>query len=193
MQSDALSFAPLRPLDDFLLDSARFQLPDVNDIEKWGKRVSNNLLYYQSNYFLMSILIIIIFTAIHPTKMITGSFLLFASFFIIYYMSRDVKLGGNLFRKNPMIISLVIFSLGYFLLSKMLGSLLVFLLGILIPICLSFIHASLRMRNIKNKIVNKTVAFKNSQTPMGIFLRDMGIEFLFSAFKEQSQVKHSKD
>ena len=52
--------APLRSLDDFLLESARFQIPNVNDLEKWGKRVSSNLLYYQSNYFLMSLIIFVI-------------------------------------------------------------------------------------------------------------------------------------
>lgn len=55
-----LELAPLRSLDDFLLESARFQIPNVRDLEKWGFRVNNNLLYYQTNYFLMSVIIFII-------------------------------------------------------------------------------------------------------------------------------------
>lgn len=55
--SQEFEIAPLRTLDDFLLESARFQVPKVQDMEKWGNRVINNLLYYQTNYFLMSFII----------------------------------------------------------------------------------------------------------------------------------------
>lgn len=55
-----LEIAPLRTLSDFLLESARFQIPNVKDLEKWGNRVTSNLLYYQTNYFLVSILIFLI-------------------------------------------------------------------------------------------------------------------------------------
>ena len=50
-----LEIAPLRSLDDFLLESARFQVPNFKDLEKWGFRVYNNLIYYQSNYFLTAV------------------------------------------------------------------------------------------------------------------------------------------
>lgn len=52
--------APLRSLGDFFLEAARFQIPNVNDLEKWGNRVTSNLLYYQTNYFLLAILIFMI-------------------------------------------------------------------------------------------------------------------------------------
>lgn len=58
--SSELGIAPLRSLDDFLLESARFQVPNYRDLEKWGKRVVNNLLYYQTNYMLMSLMMFII-------------------------------------------------------------------------------------------------------------------------------------
>ena len=44
---------PLRGLNDFALDSARFQMPNINDLEKWNNRVVNNMLYYQTNYFVL--------------------------------------------------------------------------------------------------------------------------------------------
>ena len=53
--SGQLEIAPLRTLDDFLTDSARFQVPNFRDLDKWGNRVFNNLVYYQTNYFLMAI------------------------------------------------------------------------------------------------------------------------------------------
>lgn len=53
--SEQMEIAPLRTLDDFLTESARFQVPNFRDLDKWGNRVYNNLIYYQSNYFLMAI------------------------------------------------------------------------------------------------------------------------------------------
>ena len=55
-----VELAPLRPIADFLLDAARFQLPQFNDNDKWTNRVLNNLLYYQSNYFLSALLIFLL-------------------------------------------------------------------------------------------------------------------------------------
>lgn len=75
----SLQLTPLRSLKDFALESARFQLPAFNDFEKWGNRVVKNLLYYQTNYF---ILWGIVFTAIglvHPGKIILGEFETFES------------------------------------------------------------------------------------------------------------------
>lgn len=51
---------PLRPLDDFLLSSARFAVPDVRNLDRWNNRVINNLLYYQSNYFLSVLLFLLL-------------------------------------------------------------------------------------------------------------------------------------
>ena len=46
---------PLRSLDDFLLCSARFAVPDVRDLDRWNNRIINNLLYYQSNYLVSAL------------------------------------------------------------------------------------------------------------------------------------------
>lgn len=58
--SNDLELPPLRSLDDFLLGSARFQIPNLKDMEKWNNRVINNLLYYQTNYLFLSIVIFLI-------------------------------------------------------------------------------------------------------------------------------------
>lgn len=67
-------FAPLRSLDDFLLESARFQLPNLSDFEKWGNRVVKNLLYYQTNYFILAAIELIIIGLVQPTKIVLGVF-----------------------------------------------------------------------------------------------------------------------
>ena len=52
-----LEVAPLRSLDDFLANSARFQLPNYREPERWNNRIMQNLLYYQTNYFITAVLI----------------------------------------------------------------------------------------------------------------------------------------
>lgn len=65
-------FAPLRSLGDFMLESARFQLPNFGDFEKWGNRIVKNLLYYQTNYFVLAALEVLIIGLVQPTKVICG-------------------------------------------------------------------------------------------------------------------------
>ncbi len=57
---DNVEFAPLRSLDDFVLGSARFQVPSFKDPERVVNRIINNLLYYQSNYFLSAVVIFLV-------------------------------------------------------------------------------------------------------------------------------------
>lgn len=40
----------------------------------------------------------------------------------------------------------------------------------------TFVHASLRLRNIKNKLVNRVETLGIKRTPMGIFLEEFGLE-----------------
>lgn len=76
-------FAPLRSLTDFLLESARFQLPNFGDFEKWGNRIVKNLLYYQTNYFILSAIELIIIGLVQPQKIFLGIIAIAAVFFAI--------------------------------------------------------------------------------------------------------------
>lgn len=76
-------FAPLRSLDDFVLESARFQVPNFGDFEKWGNRVVKNLLYYQTNYFILSAIELIIIALVQPMKVVLGFVAIAAVFFAL--------------------------------------------------------------------------------------------------------------
>lgn len=76
-------FAPLRSLDDFLLGSARFQIPNLSDFEKWGNRVVKNLLYYQTNYFILAAIELIIIGLVQPVKIVLGIVSLAAVFYAL--------------------------------------------------------------------------------------------------------------
>ncbi|KAF3845796.1 hypothetical protein F7725_002874 [Dissostichus mawsoni] len=116
---------PLRSLDDFLLISARFAVPDVRDLDRWNHRIINNLLYYQSNYFLSALILLL--------------------------------------------------TVGYLFIS-VLGGVAVFLFGIAFPILMVLVHASVRLRSLKNKLENKLESIGLKRTPMGILLEALGQE-----------------
>lgn len=177
--TEDLSLPPLRTLDDFALGSARFQIPNLRDFEKWGNRVVKNLLYYQTNYFLMFLAIYGVMIIFNPVKIICGLSVqamiiaIYLNFFYIGskssvpFASKAAKiarepspykwywLGGALVT-------------GYLFLHWF-DAVLWTSFTLLLPFSLTFIHASLRLRNIKNKVVNTMESFGPS-TPMGVFL-----------------------
>lgn len=67
-----LELPPLRTLNDFILGSARFQLPNLKDFDKWGNRVVKNLLYYQTNYFLIFLSNYALMILFNPLKILCG-------------------------------------------------------------------------------------------------------------------------
>jgi hypothetical protein len=46
--------APFRSINDFITD-ATWNIPDFSNVERLNNRVINNLIYYQTNYFVLSI------------------------------------------------------------------------------------------------------------------------------------------
>ena len=55
-----VELTPLRLWDDFFPGWERFAKPDVKDLAKWNNRVVSNLLYYQTNYLAMAIIVFLI-------------------------------------------------------------------------------------------------------------------------------------
>ncbi|XP_014478634.1 PREDICTED: PRA1 family protein 3 isoform X3 [Dinoponera quadriceps] len=171
--SNDLELPPLRSLDDFLLGSARFQIPNLKDLEKWGNRVVNNLLYYQTNYLFMSVIIFLVVGLMHPVKMLVGMLAMLVILGVFIYVSMEGSTAYNFKKRYPAVGITFIILAGCFL-TYTLGSLIVFFLGILLPFCVTFVHASLRLRNMKNKLVNKIEGIGLKRTPMGIFLEHLG-------------------
>lgn len=55
-----LTFAPFRPFDDFIGNGNNFSIPNFGDLERLNNRITNNLLYYQTNYLVVLILVCVI-------------------------------------------------------------------------------------------------------------------------------------
>jgi len=171
-----IQIAPLRKLDDFLLESARFQLPDFKNLEKVNSRVTANLLYYQTNYFIAMTVIFVIIGLFAPGKLVFGCLASALAIALFIYLANQ-KPAVNAFKTDHPVMTIIgVFGLGY-LFVYLFSCATVFLLATLFPMLLMFIHASLRLRNLKNKINEKIDALGIKKTPMGLVLDFIGQEF----------------
>lgn len=166
---------PLRTLDDFLMGSARFQMPNVQDLDKWGNRVTKNLLYYQTNYFVMAIIVSLLFVLYNPLLTISG----LCAFVII--IAAVVVINPNQIQGQPqhekfpgstgwMYLGGIIFTITLVL--YLFQSIMYVTLLVLLPFCMAFVHASFRLRNLRNKLSN-AIDERSRYTPMGVFLEAM--------------------
>ncbi|XP_029735650.1 PRA1 family protein 3 [Aedes albopictus] len=176
----SLQLAPLRSVNDFLLESARFQLPNFQDFEKWGNRVVKNLLYYQTNYLLMSAAVFLLVGLIHPYKVILGLMVIMALLYVFvkFFTAEARRSFGAASGQQPQPNKWAVLGgvLGCcYLVLFMFDAVLIVMFAVLLPFSLTFVHASLRLRNIKNKITNTIEVVGVKQSPMGQFLEAMGL------------------
>merc|ERR1719412_1307463 len=152
-QNSNTELAPLRGLDDFILTKSRFQIPNFNDEDRLFNRIVYNMMYYQTNYLLSALVIFALVFLYRPQEMFLGLFFMaFAFGLCSFFESKKVELR-NFKRNHPLIMTLICFSVGYYMIYK-LASVAVLLLGVILPIVFMLVHASLRMRNVMNKMTN---------------------------------------
>ena len=60
MEGPRVEMAPFSTITDFLTD-ATFTSPAVTESGRWYNRVKQNFLYYQTNYFVIFLLIIVFY------------------------------------------------------------------------------------------------------------------------------------
>ncbi|XP_068110051.1 PRA1 family protein 3 [Hyperolius riggenbachi] len=161
--------APLRAWDDFFPGTDRFARPDFKDISKWNNRVVNNLLYYQTNYMAVAAAVICLVGFLSPLNMILGGSVVILVFLGFVVASNKKDIVRKFKKQYPTTFVMSIMLSSYFVIS-MFGGIMVFVFGISLPLLLMFIHASLRLRNIKNKLENKAESIGLKKTPMGIVL-----------------------
>ncbi|XP_065320684.1 PRA1 family protein 3-like isoform X4 [Gordionus sp. m RMFG-2023] len=150
---------PIRPLNDFLFELSRFQLPNGKDYEKLNKRILNNLLYYQTNYFVTIMFFFLLVGSFAPTKMLMG-LITASSLVIVFIYCTKNKYQAMQFKQNHPLICFC--------------SIIIFTMGITLPVSLIIMHSSMRMRNIKNKLANTMENIGLKKSPMGIIME--GIE-----------------
>ncbi|CAD5227545.1 unnamed protein product [Bursaphelenchus xylophilus] len=148
--SENLQFAPLRSLDEFLLDKARFQLPTFNDLKKWNNRIVTNLLYYQSNYFVFLAITLVLGSFIHAQDVMTGVAALGLLGFIGLFSVAKTPSAVNFRQEHPYVVLASLLTVGFFNI-YVLPAIVVLLFIVLVPLLLVFVHASIRLRNFGSK------------------------------------------
>ncbi|KAI5174376.1 PRA1 family protein 3 [Manis pentadactyla] len=164
-----VSIAPLRAWDDFFPGSDRFARPDFRDISKWNNRVVSNLLYYQTNYLVVAAMMISVVGFLSPFNMILGGAVVVLVFTVFVWAAHNKDVLRRVKKQYPATFVTAVMLASYFLIS-MFGGVMVFVFGITFPLLLMFVHASLRLRNLKNKVENKMEVMGLKKTPMGIVL-----------------------
>ncbi|XP_039971393.1 ADP-ribosylation factor-like 6 interacting protein 5a [Xiphias gladius] len=168
-----VELTPLRTWEDFFPGSERFAKPDAKDLAKWNNRVVSNLLYYQTNYLALAIVVFLIVGFLNPLGMFTAMAVVSSVFLGSVWVGENRAVINNFKRQNPTAFVIAIMVASYFLIS-MLGSVMVFMSAITLPLALIFAHASFRLRNMKNKLENKIEGAGLKRSPMGILLEALG-------------------
>lgn len=164
-----MELAPLRPWDDFFPGADRFAKPEFGDLTKWNNRVISNLLYYQTNYFAVAVVVFLIVGFVNPFGMFLGGTVVILVFMGSVWAGENKAVVKNFKRKNPTLFIIGVMVTSYFLLS-LCGGVMVFIFGITFPLLLILIHASLRLRNMKNRLENNIEGAGLKKTPMGVIM-----------------------
>ncbi|CAL1608911.1 unnamed protein product [Knipowitschia caucasica] len=164
-----VEITPLRSWDDFFPGSERFAKPDFNDMARLNNRVVSNLLYYQTNYLLLAAVVFLFVGFLNPLGMLTAMAVVTAVFLGSLWAADNKAAINNFKRQNPTSFVVVVMAASYFVLS-LLGSVTVFMTAITLPLILIVIHASFRLRNMKNKLENKMELAGLKRSPMGLLL-----------------------
>ncbi|XP_077570321.1 PRA1 family protein 3-like isoform X2 [Stigmatopora nigra] len=146
-----MELAPMRPWDDFYAGTERFGKPDFGDVAKWNNRVISNLIF------------------LNPIGMFLGGTVVTLVFMGSVWAGENQVAMKNFKRKNPTLFVIGVIITSYLLLS-LFGGVMVFIFGITFPLLLILIHASLRLRNIKNKMENQMEGVGMKKTPMGVIM-----------------------
>lgn len=163
----------LRAWDDFFPGMERFAKPDIHDLAKWNNRVVSNLLYYQTNYLAMAIIVFFIVGFMNPLGMFMGMTVVSMTFIGSVWAAENKAMIKDFKRQNPSMFVFAVMLTSYFCMS-LFGGVMVFMSGITFPLLLISAHASLRLRNMKNKLENKIEGAGLKKTPMGLLLEALG-------------------
>ncbi|XP_004606504.1 PRA1 family protein 2 [Sorex araneus] len=166
---------PLRALDDFVLGSARLAAPDPRDPQRWCHRVINNLLYYQANYLLCFGCGLALAGYLRPLHTLLSALIVAIGLGVLVWAAESQAAVRRCRRSHPAACLAAVLAIGFLVLWAV-GGACTFLLSIAGPVLLILVHASLRLRNLKNKLENKIESIGLKRTPMGLLLEALGQE-----------------
>ncbi|XP_029423888.1 PRA1 family protein 2 isoform X2 [Nannospalax galili] len=139
---------PLRALDDFVLGSARLAAPDLCDPQRWY---------------------------VHPVHTLLSALVVVVALGVLVWAAETRAAVRRCRRSHPAVCLVAVLAVSLLIL-WVAGGAFTYLLSITTPVLLILLHASLRLRNLKNKIETKIESIGLKRTPMGLLLEVLGQE-----------------
>ncbi|CAB3406603.1 unnamed protein product [Caenorhabditis bovis] len=169
-----LEVPPFRSVNEFLLETDRYERPSFNDLKKWNNRIISNLLYFQSNYFVTLVGLFLLQSLWNSMDICIGLFaILLVIATLIFTISNDPNL--NKIRSDHPLITLGAIIVVFYFFVHVINSVFVVLFAFLFPLFLILLHASFRLRGIANRLANNMERHGIRTTVMGKILERTGI------------------
>uniref|UniRef100_A0A914EG85 PRA1 family protein n=1 Tax=Acrobeloides nanus TaxID=290746 RepID=A0A914EG85_9BILA len=172
--NDNVQFAPIRSVEEFIFDKNRYEMPSFNDLKKWNNRVTSNLLYFQSNYFIILLAFVIMGSFFYSKAITIG---LSAITIVVIILAFSLSKSPNFVQMradHPYVLLAVIIAACYYFI-YFLPSVLTVLFTFALPLVTIFVHASIRLRSIRNRI-NQQMDNVLRRTAMARFLDTFNID-----------------
>ncbi|WKY06090.1 hypothetical protein Q1695_006357 [Nippostrongylus brasiliensis] len=149
--ANGVELPPFRTLKDFLIGKARFELPPYNDLPRWNNRIISNLLYYQTNYFVIFAVLFILQSFFNSQDLALGLTAIVVVAGVVRFAISDNPTFYQARRDHPLItLGAIILSFYFFI--QVLPSVLTVLFSVLFPLFLILCHASIRLRDFMSKV-----------------------------------------
>ncbi|XGW31639.1 hypothetical protein V3C99_010082 [Haemonchus contortus] len=171
---NGVELPPFRSVNDFILGKARFELPPYNDLPRWNNRIISNLLYYQTNYFLVFGVLFVLQSFFNSQDLALGLSAVLVVAAVVSFAISDNPTFYQTRRDHPLItLGAIILSCYFFI--QVLPSVLTVLFSVLLPLFIILCHASIRLRDFMSKVTQTAEKFGLRTTVMGRVLDMCGI------------------
>ncbi|UJR15551.1 hypothetical protein I4U23_002490 [Adineta vaga] len=169
-----LRIPPIRPIPEFV-GGNEWAVPAFNpkDFGELQKQIMTNLIYYQSNYGAVAVVFLLLVAFFRPTAIIFGLIVvaaLLAGF--VYATRQNISLPPFLHDRPILILAILLISA--FMITRLFGTVLVFLIGIAFPLAGIIAHAVVRKPTLQNKAEDTAENLSLQSTPMGLLLGWLG-------------------
>lgn len=167
------SIPPPRSLAEFIIYPKRWKVPDFKNCQKLTDQVKKNLLYFQTNYFIMSAIFCAIVMFASMKSLLTGIISTAVVSVSVLFFFDYVPQAQAIKRDHPTCV--IVLGLTFcFVLWHALSSILAVIAIVIAPIPLWLLHAVFRCSENLLDSTMKNDFFKS--TPMGLILRLLGVD-----------------
>ncbi|CAF2501456.1 unnamed protein product [Rotaria sp. Silwood2] len=180
---------PTRSLREFI-EGNEWSKPNLNpkEFDEVQKQVISNIIYFQSNYGVIFIPFLLLAGYFSPAGILLDLLVIAILLVVHFYLTREKTIVTVHFRNRPILI-LILLLVAAFMIIRMFSSVWIYLIGIVLPIALIVVHATVRKPSIQNKATNAVESLSLQASPMGLVLGWLGLKSIDDQSKSSTQSK----